>query len=94
MLAFVRARAIEGIEEVDADVDGGAYRRTFETGVVEVRRENDSHLLATIQLDDVRVVTSIVVRLKRLLDLDADRRATNQASFLRHYRHLVLKQAH
>ena len=72
MLAFVRARAIEGIEEVDADVDGGAYRRTFETGVVEVRRENDSHLLATIQLDDVRVMTSIVVRLKRLLDLDAD----------------------
>ena len=72
MLAFLCARAIEGLEEVDADVDGGAYRRTFETGVVEVRRENDSHLLATIQLDDVRVMTSIVVRLKRLLDLDAD----------------------
>ena len=31
-----------------------------------------AHLLATIQLDDVRAMAPIVVRLKRLLDLDAD----------------------
>jgi AraC family transcriptional regulator of adaptative response / DNA-3-methyladenine glycosylase II len=73
MLDFLRVRAIPGVEEVSDD----RYRRTFGLpdgeGLVDVRAaRGENHLLATIHASDVRVLTSVVVRLRRLFDLDAD----------------------
>jgi len=68
MLSFLRARAIDGIEEVDGD----RYRRTFEIGTLEVAPASAGYLVASIELSDVTRVASVVARLRRLLDLDAD----------------------
>lgn len=68
MLAYLRARAIDGVEELD----GETYRRSFDAGVVEVGPGGDGHLLASIEIADVSGVAAIVARLRRLFDLDAD----------------------
>lgn len=68
MLAYLRARAIEGVEEVEDDT----YRRSFQVGTVEVRPGERGCLLAFIELTDLTHVASVVARLRRLLDLDAD----------------------
>jgi len=71
MLAFLGGRAIEGVELV-AD---NRYRRTIEIdgafGSVEVS-PGRNHLLATIRFPKVKALLSIVARLRRLFDLDAD----------------------
>jgi AraC family transcriptional regulator of adaptative response / DNA-3-methyladenine glycosylase II len=71
MLAFLAARAIPGVELVEA----GRYRRTIAldgaVGSVEVS-PGDNYLIATIRLPQVRALLSIVARLRRLFDLDAD----------------------
>jgi AraC family transcriptional regulator of adaptative response / DNA-3-methyladenine glycosylase II len=73
MIAFLAARAIPGVEVVDA----GCYRRTFAldgaTGTLEVRPlARGTALLATIHTSDVKPLGAIVARLRRLFDLDAD----------------------
>jgi AraC family transcriptional regulator of adaptative response / DNA-3-methyladenine glycosylase II len=70
---FLALRAIPGIEQVEPDL----YRRSFALdrarGVVEVRpAPGQNHLLATIRTRDVGVLASVVARLRRLFDLDAD----------------------
>ena len=76
MLAFLAARAIPGVELVD----GARYLRTFALGgvqgMVEVTRAVGAHqLLATIHTEDVCVLGSVVARLKRVFDLDAEMEA-------------------
>ncbi|HET8539969.1 MAG TPA: AlkA N-terminal domain-containing protein [Anaeromyxobacter sp.] len=73
MLAFLGARAIPGVEQVEA----GTYRRAVAlggaTGVVAVRAgRGGDHLVATIRLSRVAALPAAVGRLRRLLDLDAD----------------------
>jgi AraC family transcriptional regulator of adaptative response / DNA-3-methyladenine glycosylase II len=73
MVEFLSPRAIPGIEQVEAD----RYRRTFAIGmargVVEVRpAPGRNHLLATIHTSDVAVLATVVARLRRVFDLDAD----------------------
>ncbi len=73
MLAHLRARAIAGVEAVDADV----YRRNVvhdgEHGSVEVRHEPQAQsLCATIRFPSVRALPSLVVALRRVFDVDAD----------------------
>lgn len=73
MAAFLAARAIPGVEVVDGD----SYCRTFAvegaSGLVEVRPDpGQNHLLGTIWTSNVRVIGSVVARLRRLFDLDAD----------------------
>ena len=73
MLAFLRARAVDGIEHVDAQT----YRRTVllegVAGTIDVSHAGALHSLAvTIRVSDVRVLSKIVARVRNLFDLDAD----------------------
>jgi AraC family transcriptional regulator, regulatory protein of adaptative response / DNA-3-methyladenine glycosylase II len=71
LLAFLRARAVPGVEEVA----GGRYRRSLRlphgAGAAELRPLAD-HVRATFRLDDLRDLAAAVERCRRLLDLDAD----------------------
>jgi AraC family transcriptional regulator of adaptative response / DNA-3-methyladenine glycosylase II len=71
MLTFLGGRAIEGVELV-AD---NRYMRTIEIdgafGSVEVS-PGRNHLVATIRFPKVKALLTIVARLRRLFDLDAD----------------------
>jgi AraC family transcriptional regulator of adaptative response / DNA-3-methyladenine glycosylase II len=73
MLSHLAARALDGIERVD----GGRYLRTValdgQTGTVEVAHLPELNgLTATIRFPDVRALSAIVARLRRLFDLGAD----------------------
>jgi AraC family transcriptional regulator of adaptative response / DNA-3-methyladenine glycosylase II len=73
MLAFFRARAIDGVERVDGEryvrsvTEGGA------AGIVEIAHvpERDS-LAVTLRLPGVRARPAIVARVRRVFDLGAD----------------------
>lgn len=71
MLAFLAARAIEGVEVIE----NNTYRRTIALdgalGSIEVAPGRNC-LIATIRHSEVRALLSIVARLRRLFDLDAD----------------------
>jgi AraC family transcriptional regulator of adaptative response / DNA-3-methyladenine glycosylase II len=73
MVAFLRPRAIPGIEAVEAE----HYCRSFALGPARGRVEvrpvpGQHHLLATIRTDDITALALVVARLRRLFDLDAD----------------------
>lgn len=75
LLAYLAARAVPGVEEVE----GGTYRRTLRlphgAGVAAVSRGTQPgapHLACTLWLEDPRDEGAAVQRLRRLLDLDAD----------------------
>jgi len=72
ILDFLGHRAIEGVEQVA----NGRYRRTIAvdgaTGTVEVVPGERNCLVATIRISEVSGLLSIVARLRRLFDLDAD----------------------
>jgi AraC family transcriptional regulator of adaptative response / DNA-3-methyladenine glycosylase II len=72
-IAFLMARAIPGVEEVEPE----RYRRTIAlagvVGSVEVRPMlGESSLLAAVRVNRVTALGTIVARLRRLFDLDAD----------------------
>jgi AraC family transcriptional regulator of adaptative response / DNA-3-methyladenine glycosylase II len=71
ILAFFAARAIPGVELVER----GRYRRTISVGGAVGSFEiapGENCLFATIRLPQVRALLSIVARLRRMFDLDAD----------------------
>jgi len=73
MLAFLRARAIPGLEVVDA----GRYLRTVEVdgalGSIEVTHLADQHSVRVgIRFPQVRSLPAIVGRVRRLFDVGAD----------------------
>ncbi len=73
MLAYLTARAIDGVEAV-AD---GVYRRTLQAdgtlGTVEIAHDAPRHSLqATIRVGDIRALPGIVARVRRVFDLAAD----------------------
>ncbi len=75
LLAFLALRAIPGVESVDA----GVYRRAVlldeAKGIVEVRRDKRRPaLIATASATLVPHVGTLVLRLRRLFDLDAQPR--------------------
>jgi AraC family transcriptional regulator of adaptative response / DNA-3-methyladenine glycosylase II len=75
---FVGERTIAGVEERD----GATYRRALGLphgpGVVELSAASD-HVSCTLHLDDVRDLVAAVQRCRRLLDLDADPVAIDDA---------------
>ena len=78
MIAFLAARAIEGVELVEP----GRYRRTIGLdgahGTIEVVPEIRRDALAvTIRFPEVRALPSIVARVRRVFDLAADVAAIN-----------------
>jgi AraC family transcriptional regulator of adaptative response / DNA-3-methyladenine glycosylase II len=73
MLAYLEARAIDGVEQV---VDG-RYRRTVaqdgRLGTVEVHHEPARNNLAvTVRFPDVRALPAILARVRRVFDVGAD----------------------
>ena len=69
VLQWLSARAVTGVEEI---VDGH-YRRTIGAAVIDVTlHPHDGHALARIDIDDVTQVSDLVMRVRRLFDLDAD----------------------
>lgn len=73
MLAYLKARAIPGIETVTQD----CYARTIDLdgqfGTVEIRHEPaQSNLAATIRFPCVRALPAIIARIRRVFDLSAD----------------------
>lgn len=67
LLGFLAARAIPGLETVDAD----GYRRTIGDGWVRLTPA-DGHIRLTAAIGDPRHLARIVARSRRLMDLDAD----------------------
>lgn len=71
VLAFLAARAIPGIEEVEK----GTYRRSLAlphgAGVAELTPA-DGYVRAVLRLSDPRDLAAAVARCRRLFDLDAD----------------------
>jgi AraC family transcriptional regulator of adaptative response / DNA-3-methyladenine glycosylase II len=78
LLAFLGARAVPGVEAF-AD---GVYRRSLRLphgeAVVELT-PREGHVWATFHLGDLRDLTAAVTRCRRLLDLDADPVAVDEA---------------
>ena len=78
MIGFLAARAIPGVEVVDA----GRYRRTMllpnGSGILSVGA-GDGYIDCELQLEDLRDLTAAVQRCRRLLDLDADPSAVTAA---------------
>jgi len=73
LLSHLRARALDGIEQVDA----GVYRRTIvqdgRAGTVEIDHRPDVRsLAATIRFPCVRSLPAIVARIRHVFDLGAD----------------------
>ena len=73
MLAYLSARAIDGMEFVE----NGIYRRTVshegEHGIVAVAHAPDRNaLMATIRFPSVRALQAIVTRVRHLFDVGAD----------------------
>src|SRR5258708_16235794 len=73
MLAYLKARAIPGVEVVE----NGIYHRTVEIegsiGTVEVKHLAERQSLGvTIRFPNVKFLPAIVARVRRLFDLGAD----------------------
>jgi AraC family transcriptional regulator of adaptative response / DNA-3-methyladenine glycosylase II len=72
MLAFLRLRAIPGVEVIGED----SYARTIEVGgaqgLVIVRPEGGNALRAVIRFPALTALPTIIARLRRLFDLSAD----------------------
>jgi len=78
LFGFLGARVVPGVEEM-AD---GVYRRVVDQSVVELEPAagvDDAYVVARIDVEDVRRVASVVARCRRLLDLDADPVAVDEA---------------
>jgi AraC family transcriptional regulator, regulatory protein of adaptative response / DNA-3-methyladenine glycosylase II len=73
MLSFLRARAIEGVEWVDAGVYSRTVLQDGEVGTVEIGHlpEHES-VVVTIRFPSVRALPGIVARIRRVFDLGAD----------------------
>ncbi|WP_018179131.1 DNA-3-methyladenine glycosylase 2 family protein [Jongsikchunia kroppenstedtii] len=76
---FLSGHAIAGLEEVD---DAGRYRRTMRLphgpAIIEIGLSDDT-VAATLRLHDLRDLGAAVSRIRRLLDLDADLAAAEDA---------------
>src|SRR5262245_11833766 len=73
MLGFLRARAIDGVERVDAERYVRSVAEAGAVGTVEVVHvpERDS-LAVTIRFPCVRALPAIIARVRRVFDLGAD----------------------
>lgn len=78
MLAFLRARAIDGLEVVQ----GATYARTFALddcqGTLSVCPGPAGHLQVQLQLTEPARVPQVLVRLRRQFDLDTDLSVSNR----------------
>ncbi|MFD7735703.1 DNA-3-methyladenine glycosylase family protein, partial [Kitasatospora phosalacinea] len=74
---YLQRRAITGVEEVTGERGARLYRRTLRlpngTGIAEVREAaGDGWLDCRLHLAELRDLTTVTQRIRRLFDLDAD----------------------
>jgi AraC family transcriptional regulator of adaptative response / DNA-3-methyladenine glycosylase II len=73
MLAFLRARAIDGVEQVDGERYVRSVAHDGEVGTVEVEHLPARESLGvTIRFPSVRALPAIIARVRRVFDLGAD----------------------
>lgn len=73
LLAYLSARAIGGVERVRDGTWSRVVRERGRVGTVEISHApDDDALVATIRFPDVAALPTIVTRIRRLFDLDAD----------------------
>jgi len=81
LLAFLGARAVPGVEVWNPD--GGAYRRVLALphgpGIAKLAAGGPDHVDCELRLSDLRDLAAAVQRCRRLLDLDADPVAVDDA---------------
>jgi AraC family transcriptional regulator of adaptative response / DNA-3-methyladenine glycosylase II len=82
LLAFLGTRAVPGVEAWDP-TDGGTYRRVLALphgpGVALIAPGNGDHVHCELRLSDLRDLAAAVQRCRRLIDLDADPVAIDDA---------------
>lgn len=71
LLEFLAARAVTGVESVDASTYRRSMQLPFGAATVALTPQPD-HIACTLRLDDLRDLPAAVQRCRRLLDLDAD----------------------
>jgi AraC family transcriptional regulator of adaptative response / DNA-3-methyladenine glycosylase II len=73
VLAHLRARAIEGVEHVGATHYCRTVRYEGEVGTLDVTHSPEAQsVVATIRFPSVRALSTIVARVRRMFDLNAD----------------------
>jgi AraC family transcriptional regulator of adaptative response / DNA-3-methyladenine glycosylase II len=73
MLAFLRTRAVEGVERVTGDTYCRTVLQDGEAGTVEISHLPECESLGvTIRFPSVRALPAIVTRIRRVFDLGAD----------------------
>lgn len=73
MRGYLAARAIDGVELVEADTWSRTVLHEGEAGTIHVAHRPKSHSLAvTIRFPRVRSLAALVARVRRLFDVDAD----------------------
>jgi AraC family transcriptional regulator, regulatory protein of adaptative response / DNA-3-methyladenine glycosylase II len=72
MLAFLRRRAIPGIERVTGDLYARSVQLDGVQGTVAVQPADGNALRATVQFPKLSALPSIIARLRRVFDLAAD----------------------
>jgi AraC family transcriptional regulator, regulatory protein of adaptative response / DNA-3-methyladenine glycosylase II len=72
MLAFLRRRAIPGIERVTADLYARSVQLDDVQGTVAVQPADGNALRATVRFPKLSALPSIIARLRRVFDLAAD----------------------
>jgi AraC family transcriptional regulator, regulatory protein of adaptative response / DNA-3-methyladenine glycosylase II len=78
LLRFLAARAVPGVERVEAEVYTRSLRLPHGPAVVSLRPTSRT-VHARLSVTDLRDVTAAVERCRRLLDLDADPQAVREA---------------
>jgi AraC family transcriptional regulator of adaptative response / DNA-3-methyladenine glycosylase II len=72
MLSFYRLRAIEGVEMVGDDYYQTSFVLEGAKGYFKAWIKNDNNLIIEFDLDDMSKLKSMVTKIRRMLDLDAD----------------------
>jgi AraC family transcriptional regulator of adaptative response / DNA-3-methyladenine glycosylase II len=73
MLAFLRARAISGVEWIEGDRYCRSFAQDGQLGTVEIVHQADRQCLSvTIRTDDLTSLPAVIARVRRVFDLGAD----------------------
>ena len=93
MLSFFRLRQLNSVEQVDDT----SYRRTFSIAGVKgwlevVALPHKSALKLTVQLEDYRHLNTVILRVRRMFDLDADMEIIHQQLSKHQQLHALIKK--
>jgi AraC family transcriptional regulator of adaptative response / DNA-3-methyladenine glycosylase II len=79
LLAFLAAHSVAGLETADAVSFARSVRLPGGVAQIELRLDGPNSVLCTARLDNLADLSTLVSRVRRLLDLDADSAAIDEA---------------